>query len=61
MHACLAEIVVGGIVVETRVDSVVKAVRAQGKGSVRGKEKDGGFSLGAVGAGAVGRGMWSVG
>lgn len=58
MHACLAEMVVGGVVVETRVGEVVKGVRESGKGSVsvRGKEQ-GGFSL-AGGLGG-GRGMWA--
>ncbi|KAI4244781.1 MAG: hypothetical protein L6R42_010362, partial [Xanthoria sp. 1 TBL-2021] len=53
MHACLAEIVVGGVVVETRVKEIVKGVRDSDKGSVRGKEQ----KMGPVGA--VGRGMWA--
>ncbi|KAL8910924.1 MAG: hypothetical protein Q9171_003829 [Xanthocarpia ochracea] len=39
MHACLAEIVVGGVVVETRVQEIVKGVRDSDRGSVRGKEQ----------------------
>ncbi|KAI4241782.1 MAG: hypothetical protein L6R40_004328 [Gallowayella cf. fulva] len=39
MHACLAEMVVGGVVVETRVQEIVKGVRESGRGSVRGKEQ----------------------
>ncbi|KAI4104287.1 MAG: hypothetical protein LQ339_003906 [Xanthoria mediterranea] len=53
MHACLAEMVVGGVVVETRVKEIVKGVRDSDKGSVRGKEP----KMGPVGA--VGRGMWA--
>ncbi len=53
MHACLAEMVVGGVVVETRVQEIVKGVRDSDRGSVRGKEQ----KMGPVGA--VGRGMWA--
>ncbi|KAL8765666.1 MAG: hypothetical protein Q9209_007346 [Squamulea sp. 1 TL-2023] len=53
MHACLAEMVVGGVVVETRVQEIVKGVRDSDRGSVRGKE----LKMGSVGG--VGRGMWA--
>ncbi|KAL8736451.1 MAG: hypothetical protein Q9166_000243 [cf. Caloplaca sp. 2 TL-2023] len=54
MHACLAEMIVGGVVVETRVQEIVKGVRESGRGSVRGKEVK---MMGGVGG--VGRGMWA--
>ncbi|KAI4189567.1 MAG: hypothetical protein L6R41_001363 [Letrouitia leprolyta] len=59
MHACLAEMVVGGVVVETRVGEVVKGVRESGRGSVsvRGKEQQGGG--GGFGGLGAGRGMWA--
>lgn len=54
MHACLAEMVVGGVVVETSVEKIVKGVREGGKGSVRGKEIEKGVGIAGLGAG-----MWA--
>ncbi|KAI4162109.1 MAG: hypothetical protein LQ342_004279 [Letrouitia transgressa] len=54
MHACLAEMVVGGVVVETSVEKIVKGVREGGKGSVRGKEIEKGSGIAGLGAG-----MWA--
>ncbi|KAI4116810.1 MAG: hypothetical protein LQ345_002833 [Seirophora villosa] len=59
MHACLAEMVVGGVVVETRVAEIVRGVRESGRGSVRGKEDAGGVGLAGLAVGSVGRGMWA--
>lgn len=60
MHACLAEMVVGGVVVETRVSEVVRGVREQGKGAVRmGGKEQAGAGAGGLGLRTVGRGMWA--
>lgn len=60
MHACLGEMVVGGVVVETRVGEIVRGVREGGRGSVMvgGKGKGGGGGLGLGAVGGVGVGMW---
>lgn len=65
LHACLAEMVVGGIVVETGLEKVVQGVRGQGRvvkrptglGMERGFAE--GFSGMSVGIGMGGRGMWA--
>ena len=31
LHACLGEMIVGGVVIETNLDKIVKGVREQGK------------------------------
>lgn len=53
LHAALAEMIVGGVVVETNLDKVVKAVRAQGKVAKRpvnqGRVRTGGVSRMGVG------------
>ena len=50
LHAALGEMVVGGVVVETRSDKVVDGVRAQGRVAKRPvNEGKGGLSLGSFG------------
>lgn len=51
LHAVLGEMIVGGVVVETNLDKVVKGVREQGKVP---KRREGGVgSLGTEGMGAA--------
>ena len=57
LHAALGEMIVGGVVVETRLEQVVKGVREQGKVAKR-REAGGGLGLavGVEGLGGLGRG-----
>ncbi len=58
LHAALAEMVVGGVVIETQLDRVVEGVRAQGKVAKRPVNE----SLAGRGAFGVGSGFtWSAG
>lgn len=58
MHACLAEMIVGGVVVETNLNKVVDGVRAQGKVA---KRPTGGSALTTASlSGLGGRGMWAL-
>ncbi|KAF2460257.1 clathrin adaptor complex small chain-domain-containing protein [Lineolata rhizophorae] len=63
LHAALAELVVAGVVVETRLDRVVAGVRAQGAVAKRpvNEGKAGGGGGGAGGAGVGGGGGAGVG
>lgn len=62
LHAVLAEMIVGGVVVETGLEKVVSGVREGGgvrKRPVGGGGGGGGGSVGGVGSGAfAGRGGW---
>lgn len=65
LHATLAEMVVGGIVVETGLEKVVEGVRSQGRVIKRPGPGQGGLGVGLgglVGAGGMaglGRGVWT--
>jgi AP-3 complex subunit sigma len=54
LHATLAEMVVGGVVVETALERIVEGVRVQGRVPKRPTRSEGGGGGGGVGA-AVGR------
>lgn len=54
LHACLGEMIVGGVVVETGLDAVVKGVREQGKVANR-REAGLGGGMESIGTG-LGRG-----
>ena len=60
LHACLGEMIIGGIVSETNLDKVVKGVREQGKVAKRrdGVGSGGGSipSMGIEGLASMGRG-----
>lgn len=43
LHACLGEMIIGGVVVETNLETVVKGVREQGKVANR---RDAGLGMG---------------
>lgn len=60
LHACLAEMIVGGVVVETQLDRVVEGVRAQGKVAKRpvNEGRSGGVKLGGMGMGMGGNFGW---
>lgn len=53
LHACLGEIIVGGIVVETGLNKIVSGVRAQGKVAKRGRD-GGGAGVGSIAIGVEG-------
>jgi AP-3 complex subunit sigma len=54
LHAALAEMIVGGVVIETQLERVVEGVKAQGKVAKRPvNESRGGLGLG-MGAGGFG-------
>ena len=58
LHATLGEMIVGGVVVETSLDKVVKGVREQGKVAKRGE----GANVGGVGlAEVMGAGFGGMG
>ena len=58
LHAVLGEMIVGGVVVETALDKVVKAVKEQGRVTQRkeGMGKSSGLGGGILGWGVVPRG-----
>lgn len=63
LHATLAEIIVGGVVVETNQDKIVEGVRAQGKVPKRPNQEGGSVSttvgrFGGLGAFGRGEGVW---
>ena len=59
LHAALGEMIVGGIVVETSLDKVVKGVKEQGKVE---KRKEIGGTVGGVGiAEVMGAGLGGMG
>lgn len=51
LHACLGEMIVGGVVVETGLEKVVSGVRGQGKVA---KRREGGGAISTVGMGVEG-------
>lgn len=53
LHACLGEMVVGGVVVETGLEKVVRGVREQGKVA---KRREVGTGVDAMGVGRGWRG-----
>ncbi|KAF2839635.1 Adaptor protein complex sigma subunit [Patellaria atrata CBS 101060] len=53
LHAALGEMIVGGVVIETALDKVVKGVREQGRVAKRPVNE--GLNLGARGLGGLGR------
>lgn len=56
LHATLAEMVVGGVVIETGLENVVREVRRGGKVPRRVEGGGGGLGgMGGMGMGAVGR------
>jgi AP-3 complex subunit sigma len=59
LHAALAEMVVGGVVIETQLEKVVEGVKAQGKVAKRPVNESrgglGGLGMGAGGFGWTGR------
>lgn len=58
LHACLGEMIIGGVVVETGLDKVVSGVRVQGKVAKRGRD-GGGPGVGSIaieGLAGMGRG-----
>ena len=55
LHACLGEMIVGGVVVETGLGEVVRGVKGQGKVAKRREMGGEGGGLG-VGLGGLGRG-----
>jgi AP-3 complex subunit sigma len=58
LHATLAEMIVGGIVVETGLDRVVDGVKSQGRVAKRPiKEGKGGFN--SISFGRAGDGAWA--
>ncbi|OAL50272.1 Adaptor protein complex sigma subunit [Pyrenochaeta sp. DS3sAY3a] len=65
LHATLGEMVVGGVVVETQLDKVVQAVKAQGRVAKRpvneGRGSGGGGVMGGLTFGGLGRGdgVWT--
>lgn len=62
LHATLAEMVVGGVVVETGLERIVDGVRRQGAVAKRPSQREeirGGSGAGLGVAGALGRGMWA--
>lgn len=60
LHATLAEMVVGGVVVETQLERVVEGVRAQGRVAKRPvNESRGGGGLGAITGGMGGNFGWA--
>jgi hypothetical protein len=62
LHAALAEMVVGGVVIETQLERVVEGVKAQGKVAKRPvNESRGGLAGLSMGAGGFGwTGRWGV-
>lgn len=59
LHATLAEIIVGGVVIETNLEKVVEGVKAQGRVAKRPvNESKGGFGSGLGGFGR-GDGVWA--
>ena len=54
LHAVLAEMIVGGVVVETGLDTVVKGVREQGKVVQRKDVGKGGLGSGILSWGGAG-------
>ena len=59
LHACLAEMIVGGVVVETSLDKVVDGVRSQGKVAKRRDGASGGvgsIAMSVEGLAGMGRG-----
>ena len=59
LHAALGEMIVGGIVVETNLEKVVKGVKEQGKVE---KRREAGGTVGGVGiAEVVGAGLGGMG
>lgn len=52
LHATLAEMVVGGVVIETNLETVVKGVKGQGK--VPRRIETGGGTMGRLGVGRLG-------
>jgi len=70
LHAALAEIIVGGVVVETNLERIVEGVKAQGKIPKRPRQDGGSVGsavgtavgqLGRLGAFGIGRGdgVWT--
>ncbi len=53
LHACLGEMIVGGVVVETGLNKVVSGVREQGKVAKRGRDV-GGAGVGSIAVGVEG-------
>ncbi|KAF8852900.1 AP-3 complex subunit sigma [Acephala macrosclerotiorum] len=51
LHACLAEMIVGGVVVETQLERVVEGVKAQGRVAKRPVNESRGVALGGMGMG----------
>ena len=59
LHACLGEMIVGGVVIETSLDKVVSGVREQGKVTKRRDGATGGvgsIAMGVEGLAGMGRG-----
>ena len=62
LHAVLGEMIVGGVVVETGLEKVVRGVKEQGKVAKRPVNERSGGGLGVGGFGgftSVGQGVWS--
>jgi AP-3 complex subunit sigma len=57
LHACLGEMIVGGVVVETSLDRIVQGVRAQGGVAKRPVNEGRGGGGGGVTAAVMGRGI----
>ena len=53
LHACLSEMIVGGVVVETQLEKVVEGVKAQGRVAKRPVNESGGGRLGGMGMGGT--------
>jgi AP-3 complex subunit sigma len=61
LHATLAEMVVGGVVVDTDIERIVQGVRAQGKVPKRPKGEGLGGAVGSAMGSAMGRGIGVLG
>lgn len=61
LHATLGEMIIGGVVVETGLDKVVKGVREQGRVKKRREVGLGADGLGVVGGLGMGRGWRALG
>lgn len=58
LHVTLAEMIVGGVVVETGLEKVVEGVRRQGQVAKRPTNSEARVGVGAA-VGFAGRGIWA--
>jgi len=59
LHATLAEMLVGGVVVETGLEKVVEGVKSQGRVAKRPTGAEARVGSSGMAAGFAGRGIWT--